>query len=81
MNEVIATDWESICTRCGKCCYFIVDGERSYSEPCRFLDTGTNLCTVYEERDKVPWCTQLTPENVASDLIRLPGDCAYKTNS
>jgi hypothetical protein len=74
-------EWESICNRCGKCCYEKLDlgqGKIVYTDvPCEYLDTETNLCMVYQNRhEKVPDCMSLTP-----DLVRilswLPKDCAY----
>ena len=47
-------DWESVCCRCGRCCYEKIDFEgRIYYTgiPCQFLDTQTRLCRVYAERD------------------------------
>ncbi|MDD3471908.1 MAG: YkgJ family cysteine cluster protein [Syntrophaceae bacterium] len=74
-------DWESICNRCGKCCYEKVDlggGQIIYTkEPCVHLDTKTNLCKVYETRHIVePDCIALT-ENLVRSLNWLPPDCAY----
>lgn len=74
-------DWESICRRCGKCCYEKVDlgaGEIIYTEePCIHLDTTTNLCKVYENRQiEEPDCIELT-ENLVRSLNWLPPDCAY----
>jgi hypothetical protein len=74
-------EWESICNRCGKCCYEKLDlgqGKIVYTDiPCEYLDTETKLCTVYHKRHEVaPDCMSLNP-----DLVRvlswLPQDCAY----
>jgi len=74
-------EWETICTKCGKCCYEKVDlggGEIRYTdEPCRYLDTQTKLCQVYENRHEVePDCISLT-EDLVRTLHWLPEDCAY----
>ena len=74
-------EWESICRRCGKCCYEKVDlgaGEIIYTkEPCAYLDTTTNLCKVYENRQiEEPDCIELT-ESIVRSLNWLPPDCAY----
>ncbi len=74
-------EWEDICARCGKCCYEKVDlgaGEICYTdETCKYLDTETNLCTVYERRHEVePDCISLT-EHLVRTLHWLPEDCAY----
>lgn len=74
-------EWESICNRCGKCCYEKLDlgqGKIIYTEiPCEHLDPETKLCRVYDKRHEVtPDCMTLT-----QDLVRvlswLPKDCAY----
>ena len=71
--------WESVCSRCGRCCYEKIDfEERIYYTrlPCEHLDPETKLCRVYDERDaKRPGCVRLTPENVKRGF--LPADCAY----
>ena len=75
-------DWESICSKCGRCCYEKIDfeGKIYYTElPCEFLDTKTKMCRVYAERDsKRPGCVRLTPEYVKSGF--LPADCPYVAN-
>ena len=82
MSEDIQNDsekWESICCRCGRCCYEKVDfeGRIYYTElPCEFLDTETNLCRVYSERDvKRPGCVRLTDEILPKGI--MPADCPY----
>jgi uncharacterized cysteine cluster protein YcgN (CxxCxxCC family) len=82
MSEDIQNDsekWESICCRCGRCCYEKVDFEDRiyYTElPCEFLDTETNLCRVYTERDvKRPGCVRLTDEILPKGI--MPADCPY----
>ena len=71
--------WESICCRCGRCCYEKVDFEDRiyYTElPCEFLDTETNFCRVYTERDvKRPGCVRLTDEILPKGI--MPADCPY----
>lgn len=74
-------EWEAICNRCGKCCYEKVDlggGVIRYlDEPCKHLDTATNLCKVYRTRQKdEPDCISLT-EDLVRSLGWLPEDCAY----
>jgi len=72
-------DWESVCRRCGRCCYEKIDfeGRIYYTDlPCEFLDTRRNLCRVYAERDtRRPGCVRLTAANVAKGF--LPADCPY----
>jgi len=41
---------EALCRHCGRCCHHkLILGELvvSLDELCRYLDTTTNLCTVY----------------------------------
>ena len=85
MSKDIQNDsekWESICCRCGRCCYEKVDFEDRiyYTElPCEFLDTETNLCRVYTERDvKRPGCVRLTDEILPKGI--MPADCPYVSN-
>jgi uncharacterized cysteine cluster protein YcgN (CxxCxxCC family) len=76
-----AIEWESLCERCGRCCYekYEYRGQFFYTEtPCEFLDRQTRHCRVYHERqDKQPECECLTPELVQSGV--LPDDCPYVT--
>jgi hypothetical protein len=74
-------DWESICSRCGLCCYvrrltpsgLHVDTHA----PCRFLDARTHLCTVYERRFQV--CSDCRKVTILHALFSpyLPETCAY----
>jgi uncharacterized protein len=69
---------ESLCRKCGRCCREKVEVEgivfyvKGY---CRYLDTETKMCTVYEKRKTVnPECASI------DDGIRrgmLPGNCPY----
>lgn len=72
-------DWESVCRRCGRCCYEKIDfeGHIYYTElPCEFLDRDTNLCRVYPERDSQrPGCVRLTQKSLPKGF--LPADCPY----
>ena len=73
--------WESICRKCGKCCYEKVDvgaGEIHYTdEPCQYLDVETHQCKVYHDRHEVePDCISLT-EHLVRTLNWLPKNCAY----
>ena len=73
--------WDDICTRCGACCY---RREREAGElvvkkdqPCRFLDTDSNLCTVYTSRFKeCAECRQVTLFHALFSRY-LPDDCGY----
>jgi len=71
--------WEAICARCGRCCYEKIDfeGRIYYTDlPCEFLDTQTQQCRVYAEREQQrPGCVRLTPQRVKKGF--LPADCPY----
>ncbi|MCD7733088.1 MAG: hypothetical protein LUH56_06575 [Oscillospiraceae bacterium] len=77
-------DWDSLCTRCGKCCYTRSIGSDGkvrihYDNPCEYLDTQTNLCRVYEERfKKCNHCGKLTLYTALFNTT-LPEDCPYVT--
>ena len=73
--------WDDICTRCGACCYRRdrVAGELVVrkDQPCRFLDTGSNLCTVYDKRfEECAECRQVTILHALFSRY-LPDDCGY----
>ncbi len=75
-------DWDSLCNRCGKCCYIrSVDSKKNviihYNCPCENLDTKTNLCKIYNERLRK--CNHCGKVNLFTALFNptLPNDCAY----
>ncbi|MEM5947906.1 hypothetical protein WKV44_05055 [Spirochaetia bacterium 38H-sp] len=75
-------NWEELCNRCGKCCYtrsVYPDGTLfiDYDRPCEYLDTDSNLCTVYERRFEV--CKTCRKVNIFHALFarHMPPDCAY----
>jgi len=72
--------WESICSRCGGCCYEKEeqpDGRVLYLDvPCPQL-TENNMCRVYDRRLEVEKeCNRVTPSVVRQGKI-LPRSCAY----
>jgi uncharacterized cysteine cluster protein YcgN (CxxCxxCC family) len=73
-------DWDSICRRCGRCCFEkdMVDGYVIETEiPCRYLDIVTRECKVYHKRfDVGEGCLQLDTELVR-EAFWLPEACAY----
>ncbi len=76
-------EWEALCDGCGKCCLEKLKdeatGEVFYTYvSCRFLDTVSCRCKVYESRfEKAPDCIVITPGNI-KDLTWLPDTCAYR---
>jgi Fe-S-cluster containining protein len=69
---------EKLCNNCGKCCYKkILVGRTVYITPfpCEFLDTATNLCTIYDRRKELnPLCLSV-PEGMT--VSAFPSDCPY----
>lgn len=69
---------ESLCTHCGKCCYQkIIVGRTVYITPfpCEFLDTQTNMCTVYDRRHELnPDCLSI---ETGMKYGAFPEDCPY----
>jgi Fe-S-cluster containining protein len=69
---------EELCNHCGKCCYKkLIIGKRTYITPfpCDYLDTETNLCTIYETRREVyPECLSI---EVGLTQSAFPEDCPY----
>jgi uncharacterized protein len=73
--------WESLCRRCGMCCYEKdITGFKvvtNYRRPCAHLDISTRLCTVYEKRFAVcPQCRGMTLRH-AMFVRWLPESCGY----
>lgn len=73
--------WESLCRQCGACCYrkewrgaaLVV----RWDAPCRFLDTASMRCTVYERRFRAcPDCRRMTLGH-AFFTSWLPDSCGY----
>jgi len=73
--------WEAACLRCGRCCYEKeirgITAVTNYHKPCRYLDTGTRLCTVYEKRFTA--CLECRRMTLAHALFTrwLPSECGY----
>jgi Fe-S-cluster containining protein len=69
---------EKLCTNCGKCCYQKIRIARVVyitPFPCEFLDTATNLCTIYDRRHELnPLCLSV-PEGMK--VSAFPNDCPY----
>lgn len=81
-QEFTSEEWESICTRCGKCCQIKLEDEDNgdifYTDlVCRHFDHETCCCSQYKNRcTLVPTCLKLTPENW-NTIPWIPQDCAY----
>ena len=83
LAEMSATQWESLCDGCGKCCLHKLEDEDSgdvyvCNVACRLLDLETCQCSDYINRKKtVPDCTVLTADRIA-EFHWLPESCAYR---
>ncbi|KAF0221154.1 MAG: hypothetical protein FD174_652 [Geobacteraceae bacterium] len=81
-NEDIKNSWESLCNRCGLCCFEKIEDENGTifftATPCRYLDVTTRECKIYDRRAKInPECIQLT-EELVKDLHWLHDECGYR---
>lgn len=83
LRDMTREEWESLCDGCALCCLHKLEdedtGEVYYTDVhCRYMDTQTCRCTVYETRNiKVPSCVWLTPDQ-AESFFWLPETCAYR---
>jgi uncharacterized protein len=83
LADMTATEFESLCDGCGKCCLHKLEDEDTgdvyYTKvACRFLDHDTSRCQEYNQRQVlVPECVVLTPASV-KDTYWLPETCAYR---
>jgi len=75
------TRWESICLRCGCCCYEKEYRGRTlvanYRKPCPHLDTHTHACRVYAARFEA--CVRCRKMTIVHALFVkwLPDTCGY----
>lgn len=86
LAEMSATEWESLCDGCGRCCLHKLIYEDGAAEgqlchtnvACRLLDLETCQCSKYPTRKRyVPDCVSLTPEGL-KEINWLPPSCAYR---
>lgn len=83
LGEMSASEWESLCDGCGRCCLVKLEDEdtgeiHTTDIACRLFDEATCRCSDYENRaTRVPDCVRLTPEVVPS-LGWLPKTCGYR---
>ena len=83
LTEMTASEWESLCDGCGKCCVIKLEdvdsGTIHYTDiGCRLLDADSCRCADYPSRKKhVPDCVVLSPERLDS-LTWMPPSCAYR---
>ena len=78
-----ASEWESLCDGCGRCCLNKLEDEDTGQIhltrlACRLLDVKQCRCSDYSNRfKKVSDCIALSPDKVA-ELGWLPSSCAYR---
>lgn len=83
LDEMSATEWESLCDGCGRCCLVRFEDEETGEVvptrvSCKLFDTDTCRCANYARRKKiVPDCIKLTPGNIEA-LTWMPPSCAYR---
>jgi uncharacterized cysteine cluster protein YcgN (CxxCxxCC family) len=83
LEEMSASEWESLCDGCGRCCLEKLEDEDTgqlyfTNVACRLFDSTSCTCRDYANRSKhVPDCVRLTPANVRS-LNWLPPSCGYR---
>jgi uncharacterized protein len=83
LSEMNASEWESLCDGCGRCCLVKLededDGTIYFTDiGCRLLDDKACRCCDYHNRTtRVDDCVRLTADNLA-DLNWLPPTCAYR---
>lgn len=83
LEEMTATEWESLCDGCGRCCLLKLEDEDTgeihlMRLACRLLDIGSCRCGDYKNRFQVvPDCLTINPERVRS-LSWLPATCGYR---
>lgn len=83
LEDMTATEWESLCDGCGKCCLSKLEDEDTgeihwTNVGCRLFDATSCRCSDYSNRfSKVEDCVQLMPQNVRT-IRWLPKTCAYR---
>ncbi|MEA1051013.1 YcgN family cysteine cluster protein [Lamprobacter modestohalophilus] len=83
LDQLSATQWESLCDGCAKCCVNKYEDEDTgaihYTDvACYLLDQDGCQCTDYPHRsERVPDCVTLTPATLAEPYW-LPETCAYR---
>ncbi len=85
LSEMNQEQWESLCDRCGKCCYHkFITGRGKKSKvhftriACNLLDLKNGKCSDYQNRfQKESQCRRLTKNNIGR-CDWLPETCAYR---
>ncbi len=83
LDEMSASEWESLCDGCGKCCLLKLEDEDTGDVyltrlACRLLDHKSCRCKDYPNRfARMPDCVSIDAGTVGS-LRWLPETCAYR---
>lgn len=83
LTEMTATEWESLCDGCGRCCLNKFEEERTkkifYTDvACKLLNTDSCRCSDYKNRTKkVKDCLVLSPA-MMPEMNCLPPTCGYR---
>lgn len=81
LEELSKREWELLCDGCGKCCLnkLEIKGKVCFTNAyCRFLDTKSCLCKIYEHRfKKVNDCRDIDISAIREKPRWLPKTCAY----
>ncbi len=81
LEELSKDEWELLCDGCGKCCLnkLEIKGKICFTNTyCRFLDTKSCLCKIYNHRlQKVNDCRDIDIKAVREKPRWLPKTCAY----
>lgn len=81
LEELSKREWELLCDGCGKCCLnkLEIKGKVCFTNAyCRFLDTKSCLCKIYDHRfQKVNDCRDIDISAIREKPRWLPKTCAY----
>jgi uncharacterized protein len=83
LDDMTASEWESLCDGCGRCCLLKLEDEDTADIhltrlSCKLLDVSTCRCKDYPKRHvQVPDCVAINPAKVR-ELSWLPPTCGYR---
>lgn len=83
LDEMSASEWESLCDGCGRCCLLKLEDEDTNKVyltrlACSLLDIGSCRCSDYANRfARMPDCIAIDPQKVR-EIEWLPRTCAYR---
>lgn len=83
LSDMSVKEWELLCDHCGQCCLYKIENELTHvvlysSVACKYLDTETCRCQIYEQRlEKAPDCIKITA-NEFNKIYLLPESCSYR---